>query len=74
MIYHLHLAWRSANVEISKVRAAHERELTMLRARLGRAELQVGALSTQLESKKQENAELTKICDQLMAQEDQRVA
>jgi hypothetical protein len=58
-------------VEIAKVRSAYEKELSTLKARLSRAELQASSVTKQLESKTSENAELTKICDQLVAQIEQ---
>eukprot|EP00842_Homolaphlyctis_polyrhiza_P005241 jgi/Hompol1/5718/HPOL_002035-RA len=57
-----------ANIEIARVRAGYEKELTALRAKLSRVEVQMQALDRNLQAKVQENAELTKICDGLVQQ------
>ncbi|KAI8612379.1 transforming acidic coiled-coil-containing protein-domain containing protein [Chytriomyces sp. MP71] len=58
----------SANVEIARVRAGLEKEITALRIKVSRAELHVASLVKSMESKTAENAELTKICDDLLLQ------
>lgn len=60
-----------ANVEIARVRAAAETELTTTRARLSRAEAQANTLERGLKAKNAENAELSLICDGLVAQIEQ---
>ncbi|KAJ3218226.1 RING-box protein 1A [Dinochytrium kinnereticum] len=58
----------SANVEISRVRGALEKETTTLRAKVSRAELHISTLERTIQSKDQENVELSKICDTLLQQ------
>ena len=57
-----------ANVEIAKVRSSYEKDLGTLKAKLAKAEVQVGTLERTVAAKSQENIELTKICDELLAQ------
>jgi hypothetical protein len=58
----------SANVEIARVRATFEKEAAALRIKFSRAELHAASLEKTIASKTQENAELTKICDDLLMQ------
>ncbi|KAJ3285975.1 hypothetical protein HDU79_006904, partial [Rhizoclosmatium sp. JEL0117] len=58
----------SANVEIAKVRTHHSAELAALKVKLTRVELHAQALERSVESKERENAELTRICDDLLVQ------
>ncbi|KAJ3080077.1 Transforming acidic coiled-coil-containing protein 3 [Quaeritorhiza haematococci] len=61
---------QSANVEIAKVRSTYDKEISALKAKLSRAELQISTLENTVETKTRENKELTKICDGLLAQID----
>ncbi|KAI9347640.1 transforming acidic coiled-coil-containing protein-domain containing protein [Obelidium mucronatum] len=58
----------SANVEIARVRAAFEKEIAALKVKITRVELHAQALERTVDTKTQENAELTKICDDLLMQ------
>ena len=60
-----------ANVEIAKVRASNENELTAMRAKLSRSEIQIHTLDRNLKAKIQENEELSLICDGLVGQIEQ---
>ncbi|KAI8848743.1 hypothetical protein BC829DRAFT_208918 [Chytridium lagenaria] len=53
----------SANVEISKVRGMLEKETSTLRTKVTMAELHIASLEKTLESKTEENVELSKICE-----------
>ncbi len=57
-----------ANTEINKVRETFDKESSTLKAKLLRAELNVNSLEKLVESKTKENTELSKICDELLAQ------
>ncbi|KAJ3045191.1 hypothetical protein HDV00_011061 [Rhizophlyctis rosea] len=61
----------SANVEIARVRTTYEKEISALKAKLSRSEVAIKTLERTVESKNEENAELAKICDGLVAQLDQ---
>ncbi|KAI8924210.1 transforming acidic coiled-coil-containing protein-domain containing protein [Entophlyctis helioformis] len=63
-----------ANVEIARVRASYEKELSALRAKLSRVEIQMQSLELNLQAKTQENVELTKICDDLVSQMERMAA
>ncbi|KAJ3060153.1 Transforming acidic coiled-coil-containing protein 3, partial [Podochytrium sp. JEL0797] len=58
----------SANIEIARVRAGYEKEIAALKVKLSRTELHMSSLERTVETKAQENAELTKICDDLLMQ------
>ncbi|KAJ3025958.1 UNVERIFIED_CONTAM: Transforming acidic coiled-coil-containing protein 3 [Siphonaria sp. JEL0065] len=58
----------SANVEIARVRAVFEKEIAALKVKITRVELHAQALERTVDTKTQENAELTKICDDLLMQ------
>ncbi|KAJ3107540.1 RING-box protein 1A [Phlyctochytrium planicorne] len=58
----------SANVEISRVRNAMEKENAALKAKVSRAEIHITTLERTIESKTQENLELSRICDTLLQQ------
>lgn len=57
-----------ANVEIAKTRSNYEKEISALRTKLQRCELQVKNLERCLQLKEEENKELTGICDGLVLQ------
>lgn len=57
-----------ANHQIKKVRETYEKEISTLKAKLVRAELNVSTLEKTVETKTKENTELSKICDDLLAQ------
>ncbi|TPX43419.1 hypothetical protein SeMB42_g04732 [Synchytrium endobioticum] len=57
----------SANVEIAKVRATYEKEISGYKIRISKAELQASSLEKVVAQRTNENIELTKICDQLLA-------
>ncbi|KAJ3237875.1 Transforming acidic coiled-coil-containing protein 3 [Chytriomyces hyalinus] len=59
---------QEANIEIARVRAGLEKEIAALRVKISRSELHVASLEKTVESKVAENAELTKICDDLLMQ------
>ncbi|KAJ3235648.1 Transforming acidic coiled-coil-containing protein 3 [Chytriomyces hyalinus] len=59
---------QEANIEIARVRAGLEKEIASLRVKISRSELHVASLEKNVESKAAENAELTKICDDLLMQ------
>lgn len=59
-----------ANAEICRVREAHEKEVSILRARISKSELQIQSLEHAVESKTQENKELLAICDDLIRKMD----
>lgn len=50
------------------MREGYEKEMSTLKAKLLRAELAVNSLDKQVQGNTQENMELTKICDELLAQ------
>ncbi|KAI9202595.1 transforming acidic coiled-coil-containing protein-domain containing protein [Polychytrium aggregatum] len=56
----------SANIEIARVRASHEKDMSAQRAKLQRAELQIKSIEKTVETKTLENQELTKLCDELL--------
>lgn len=56
-----------ANAEIESLRQSSEAELAALRAQLKKSEMKVNGLERSLETKTKENAELTNICDELIA-------
>ncbi|KAJ3357529.1 NUAK SNF1-like kinase 1, partial [Entophlyctis luteolus] len=58
----------SANVEIARVRNGFEKEIASLKVKVTRAELHISSLEKTVETKTQENMELTKICDDLLMQ------
>ncbi|KAJ3102979.1 Transforming acidic coiled-coil-containing protein 3, partial [Physocladia obscura] len=58
----------SANTEIARVRAGLENEISALKIKISRSDLQIESLKKTLDTKEQENLELTKICDDLMVQ------
>ncbi|KAJ3283662.1 hypothetical protein HK104_010279 [Borealophlyctis nickersoniae] len=60
----------SANVEIAQVRRTFEKEVSQLKAKLSRAEVQNKVLESTIATKTRENDELAKICDDLVAQLD----
>jgi hypothetical protein len=55
-------------VEIAKVRAAFDKDLSALKAKSSRADIQILSLERNLQAKIQENAELSQICDGLVSQ------
>jgi transforming acidic coiled-coil-containing protein 3 len=57
-----------ANIEIAKVRHANETETAGIKAKLLRAEMKVGTLERSMQDKIKENAELSRICDDLVQQ------
>ncbi|KAH6593345.1 hypothetical protein BASA50_007553 [Batrachochytrium salamandrivorans] len=57
-----------ANVEIARVRSVNEKEAAAMRAKLSRVEIQMQTLERNLQTKVQENKELSKICDDLVSQ------
>ncbi|KAJ3334155.1 hypothetical protein HDU76_008617 [Blyttiomyces sp. JEL0837] len=57
-----------ANIEIARVRAAFEKEIAALKVKISRADLHISSLEKTIETKTQENQELTKICDDLLMQ------
>ncbi|KAJ3257065.1 Transforming acidic coiled-coil-containing protein 3 [Chytriomyces hyalinus] len=59
---------QEANIEIARVRGGLEKEIASLRVKISRSELHVASLEKNVESKAAENAELTKICDDLLMQ------
>ncbi|KAI8835791.1 transforming acidic coiled-coil-containing protein-domain containing protein [Chytriomyces cf. hyalinus JEL632] len=59
---------QEANIEIARVRAGLEKEIASLRVKISRSELHMASLEKNVESKAAENAELTKICDDLLMQ------
>ncbi|KAI9089448.1 transforming acidic coiled-coil-containing protein-domain containing protein [Phlyctochytrium arcticum] len=61
-----------ANTEMTRIRAAYDKEVSALKAKLSRSEVQMSTLERTIESKTQENQELTKICDSLVAQLEER--
>ena len=61
-----------ANTEITKVRSTTEKEHVTLKSKLSRLELHVQSLEQTVETKKRENQELTRMCDELMAQLDSK--
>jgi len=61
-----------ANSEILKIRNSSEKELVSLKSRLSRAEVAAKSLEQTVESKRRENEELTRICDELMTQLDKK--
>ncbi|KAJ3051960.1 Transforming acidic coiled-coil-containing protein 3 [Rhizophlyctis rosea] len=60
----------SANVEIARVRQGYEKEISALKAKLSRSEVQIKTLERTVESKNVENAELAKVWDVLLAEAD----
>lgn len=56
----------AANVEINKVRKQKEIDQIGLEAAVRKAQTRINALEQDVEQKKQENAELTSICDELI--------
>ncbi|TPX33680.1 hypothetical protein SmJEL517_g03496 [Synchytrium microbalum] len=63
---HAEAKLESANVEIAKVRANHDKEISAYRARISKAELNVSTLEQQVKTKTAENIELSRICDELV--------
>lgn len=63
-----------ANAEIARVRASYELEVSTFKAKLHRSELKVTSLEQSLEAKAKENAELLKICDELIGKMDNATA
>ncbi|KAJ3067361.1 hypothetical protein HDU98_009404 [Podochytrium sp. JEL0797] len=53
---------------LRSVRAGYEKEIAALKVKLSRTELHMSSLERTVETKAQENAELTKICDDLLMQ------
>ncbi|XP_072042455.1 uncharacterized protein [Amphiura filiformis] len=56
-----------ANSEIDKVKSSYEAEITGLQAAVKRGQMEISSLEKQIEQKTRDNAELTKICDELIA-------
>jgi predicted RNase H-like nuclease (RuvC/YqgF family) len=57
----------SANTTLAEMRAEYEKELSTLRTAVMRAEARIKQLETTVENKSKENAELIKLCDELIA-------
>ncbi|XP_076372072.1 transforming acidic coiled-coil-containing protein 3-like [Tachypleus tridentatus] len=57
----------SANVEIENAKKVTEAEMAVLTAQLRKAEMRISSLEKNLEHKTKENAELSNICDELIA-------
>ena len=57
-----------ANIEIARVRSTFEKEISTLKTKLSRSEVNVASLERSLAGKELENQELTKICDGLVLQ------
>nr|KAJ3421144.1 Transforming acidic coiled-coil-containing protein 3 [Polyrhizophydium stewartii] len=68
---HAEAKLEEANVKIERVRSTYEKEIAALRAKLSRMEVQTQTLERNLQTKTQENQELTKICDDLVSQMEQ---
>ena len=56
-----------ANQRLESVRKSRESELAKLQAMLRKAEMKVTSLERVVDQKTKENQELTKICDELIA-------
>ena len=59
-----------ANEEVTKSRQQYETQVVTLKAKLGRTEMKLGNLEGEVERKTKENADLMKMCDELIAQLD----
>lgn len=57
----------SANTELESAKKGVEAEVTVLRAQVKKAEMKISSLERNLEQKNKENAELSNICDELIA-------
>ena len=57
---------RLAN-ELAQIRSTSEREVSALQAKLKMEQMTIASLTSSLQDKARENAELTKICDELIA-------
>lgn len=58
----------AANAEIHSVRTSLGQEATLAKNKLARAESKIAGLERSVEAKASENAELARICDELVAQ------
>ena len=54
--------------ELAQARSISEREVGTLQAKLKKEQMTVASLNTSLQDKIRENQELTKICDELIAE------
>ena len=59
-----------ANEELTKNRQNFDTQLVSLKAKLGRTEMKISNLESEVERKTKENADLMKMCDELIAQLD----
>ncbi|KAJ1970338.1 hypothetical protein H4R34_006086 [Dimargaris verticillata] len=57
---------QGANDEIAKVRTQKDKEISLLKAQISRAESKIASLDATIETKTKENQELMTICDELM--------
>lgn len=57
----------SANAEIENAKKSGDAEVTVLRAQLKKAEMKISSMEKDIEQKNRENAELSSICDDLIA-------
>jgi septal ring factor EnvC (AmiA/AmiB activator) len=67
LLTHIDLSYR-ANVEIARVKQALEKDLLTMKTKLTKVETQLKSTQASLENKITENADLTKVCDDLLAQ------
>ena len=58
--------------DLAQVRAASEREISALQARLKKEQMYIASLNSSLQEKIRENTELSKICDELIARAEGR--
>jgi len=58
--------WDDATKQYNQLKESSTKEVNVLKTKLKQSELKVQALEKELQTKKQENEQLTKICDELM--------
>jgi transforming acidic coiled-coil-containing protein 3 len=63
-----HISFFRANETLSTLQRRNEAEIAKMHAMLRKAEMRVNSLERTCEQKSRENTELTKICDELIAQ------
>lgn len=61
-----------ANKEISELREGFELEVSIMKTKLHKADLQISSLEATIKTKADENAELMKICDELIGKMDRK--